>query len=332
FFKAVCCQSSNVPTELWASEAGQCVDATAETGIAASVPASGSHRSINVADFDNDGDQDIFIGRSGSAEQEAFLLNEESEPGVRVFADAADFMPGLQTGVVDRTGGAALDYDMDGFVDMFVASAERGAFLFHNLAVNTENHWVGFILRGTISNRDATGSLVTLVSGDMRQIRHTAAPQTWKVQENPFVHFGLGTATSIDSVIIRWPLGTVQVLKDVAIDQYHQVSEPNLTSVEPGESDSHPVTFSLSQNYPNPFNAGTSIEYTLPEAGHVTLKIYNLQGQTIATLIDAHQARNAYRIEWDGRDSKGQYVATGVYLYRLTAGGDVSIKKMLLMK
>lgn len=332
FLKTVCCQSSESPNELFAYQDGQFVDVSGETGISATVPASGSHRSVNIADFDNDGDQDIFIGRSGSTSQEAFILNEETEPGVRAFADIAEFMPGLQVGVVDRTGGAALDYDMDGFMDIFVASAERGAIIFHNLAVNTENHWVGFILEGTVSNRDAVGSLVTLVSDGKRQIRHTPAPDTWKIQENPFVHFGLGTSTTIDSVIIRWPLGNTQVLTDVAIDQYHKVMEGSATSVTEPDGDNTPQTFSLRQNYPNPFNAGTVIEYRLPHAGHVTITVYNVQGQKIRTLFDAHQSAGVFRTEWNGYDDRDEPVPSGVYFYQLETDRFVSIKKALLLK
>lgn len=332
FLKTVCCQSSESPNELFAYEDGQFVDVSGETGISATVPASGSHRSVNIADFDNDGDQDIFIGRSGSTSQEAFILNEESD-GIRVFADVANFMPGLQVGVVDRTGGAALDYDMDGFMDMFVASAERGAIIFHNLAVNTENHWVGFILEGTVSNRDAVGSRVTLVSGNQRQIRHKPAPDTWKIQENPYIHFGLGTATTIDSVIIRWPLGNVQVMTDVAVDQYHKVMESGTTAIpESGEESTVPETFSLGQNYPNPFNAGTVIEYSLPHTSHVNLAVYNLQGQRVITLYDAQQNAGVHRIRWNGYNNNGQQVPSGMYFYKIEADHFVSIKKALFLK
>ncbi len=332
FLKTVCCQSSDSPNELWAYEGGQFVDVSGVTGMNATVPPTGSHRSVNVADFDNDGDQDIFIGRSGGTEREGFVLNEETEAGLRVFAEVGEFMPELQIGAVDRTGGAALDYDMDGWMDMFVASAERGAFLFHNLGVN-ENHWVGFILEGTASNRGGIGSLVTVVSGEKRQIRHTAAPATWKIQENPFVHFGLGTATTIDSVIIRWPLGTKQVLTDVAIDQYHKVVESGATSVSaPGEGSTIPDAFSLRQNYPNPFNAGTVIEYRLPGSSHVTLVVFNTRGQRVATLYDGHQHAGDHRVEWNGHDDSDRQVPSGVYFYQIQTGGFTVVKKALLLK
>ena len=78
--------------------------------------------------------------------------------------------------------------------------------------------------------------------------------------------------------------------------------------------------------------AGTTIEYSLPQASHVTLTIYNLQGQKIITLIDAQQDASTYQIQWDGRTSTGQHVATGVYLYRLDAGEFVAIKKTVFLK
>jgi hypothetical protein len=99
-----------------------------------------------------------------------------------------------------------------------------------------------------------------------------------------------------------------------------------------------PVTFTLSQNYPNPFNPTTNIRYALPQAAHVSVKIYNLLGQEIALLKDEIQMPGSYDVVWNGRNTMGQSVASGVYFYRLQAQGlnsgaeFNSFKKMLLLK
>lgn len=81
--------------------------------------------------------------------------------------------------------------------------------------------------------------------------------------------------------------------------------------------DASDLTFSLSQNYPNPFNPETSISYQVPEASTVVLRIFNALGQEIRTLVNGQQAAGQYDIKWDGRDSAGIKVNSGVYLYRL---------------
>ena len=79
-------------------------------------------------------------------------------------------------------------------------------------------------------------------------------------------------------------------------------------------------TFQLAQNYPNPFNPSTRIEYRLAKTARVTLKIYNLVGQEVRTLVDAEKPQGAYTLEWGGRNTFGKAVTSGVYFYKLEAG------------
>ena len=90
--------------------------------------------------------------------------------------------------------------------------------------------------------------------------------------------------------------------------------------------------YSLEQNYPNPFNPTTSISYSIPTNDVVSLKIYNIMGQEVRTLVNASQAAGTHTIQWDGLNSNGQRVASGVYLYVMKAGKFVQSKKMTLMK
>ena len=115
-------------------------------------------------------------------------------------------------------------------------------------------------------------------------------------------------------------------------------SANTITSV--GEnSASHLHQFALQQNYPNPFNPSTTIEYQLPAMSKVTIKIYNILGQEIKTLINAVQDAGPQTIIWNSRNDKGLTVATGVYFYRLDAvpvsskGNSFgSVRKMILLK
>jgi len=96
-----------------------------------------------------------------------------------------------------------------------------------------------------------------------------------------------------------------------------------------------PVDFKLKQNYPNPFNPVTTIEFGVPDFAEnkvTRLKIYNLLGQEIATLIDGRLTSGYHKITWDGSNSTGRKVASGVYFYRLISGDKTLVKKMVLIR
>lgn len=93
-----------------------------------------------------------------------------------------------------------------------------------------------------------------------------------------------------------------------------------------------PKTFELQQNFPNPFNPQTTIRYTLFSEAHVTMKIYNLRGAAVRTLIEGHRPAGSHAVTWDGRDHLGQQVSSGVYVYRMTADEFSQARTMLLVK
>jgi hypothetical protein len=94
-----------------------------------------------------------------------------------------------------------------------------------------------------------------------------------------------------------------------------------------GSPNATPTSYALDQNYPNPFNPSTMIQFEIPEARFVTLKVYNLLGQEVATLINNQLGAGRYRAEFDGRN-----LPSGRYLYRLQAGTYTETKKMVLVK
>lgn len=93
-----------------------------------------------------------------------------------------------------------------------------------------------------------------------------------------------------------------------------------------------PKEFMLSQNYPNPFNPSTTIRYEIPKSSKVVIKVYNMLGQEVRTLVNGNKDRGRYEIVWDGRNQFGNQISSGVYLYRLEAGKVVKTKKMLFIK
>jgi hypothetical protein len=92
------------------------------------------------------------------------------------------------------------------------------------------------------------------------------------------------------------------------------------------------MKFDLMQNYPNPFNPETAIKYSIPQDGKVTVKIYNVTGKEVATLVDKDMLAGTYEVKWNSMDNIGNTVTSGVYFVKLSSGNFVETKKMLYLK
>lgn len=103
------------------------------------------------------------------------------------------------------------------------------------------------------------------------------------------------------------------------------------TAVE--KSPAFPVAFDLQQNYPNPFNPSTNIQFSIPEIEKVHLAVYDIRGRLVRTLVD-HElySPGTYTLAWDGKDSSGRRVASGVYFTKIQAGRFVATRKMTMVK
>lgn len=93
-----------------------------------------------------------------------------------------------------------------------------------------------------------------------------------------------------------------------------------------------PEDFTLNQNYPNPFNSVTTIEYQLPKKSNVIIKVYNLIGQEIVTLVKKEEKFGHFKITWDGKDSSGMQVNSGLYIYRMICEYFNDSKKLIFLK
>jgi hypothetical protein len=94
-----------------------------------------------------------------------------------------------------------------------------------------------------------------------------------------------------------------------------------------GDEINLPIEYSLKQNYPNPFNPATTISYSIPKAGNVSLRIFNVLGQEVRSLINEYQNAGTYRVSFDASS-----LTSGVYFYSLTSDNFVQVKKMMLVK
>jgi hypothetical protein len=93
-----------------------------------------------------------------------------------------------------------------------------------------------------------------------------------------------------------------------------------------------PLDYILFQNYPNPFNPSTSVKFQVPKTSDVTIAVYDMLGQEVRTLFAGEVMRGTYTVNWDGINKEGAKVASGTYIYRMTAGEFIQSKKMVLIK
>lgn len=132
-------------------------------------------------------------------------------------------------------------------------------------------------------------------------------------------------------VVIDAQFGSIDPLFYWAWDYDNR--RPNVSvDVDETAVDLKPVTYKLEQNYPNPFNPTTTINYAIPRASEVTLKVFNMMGQEVKTLVSKKQNAGIHQVQWDGTNNSGTLVSTGLYMYRIEAGDFVKIKKMMLIK
>jgi len=290
-------------------------------------------------DLDNDSDVDV-----AGPGNEMFL---NSISGSRVFWRLA----GVNVSI--DTSGRSLswvDYDLDGQLDVYIARHAAQNKLYRNEGGN--NNWLKVRCRGTVSNRSGIGAKVLAkvvingsAQGGVWQLVEISAQTGHGGHGNLEAHFGLAEASTVDSLVVKWPSGRVDVRAPVAVNQTLTIIESGGTAVDEN-TNAAPATFILGQNYPNPFLSGaqsrfagnpeTTIEYAIPPQAtgkaEVTLRIYNLQGQLVRTLVEQRQPAGRHVITWDGRDEQNRLAASGVFLYQLQVGNLVQTRKLALVR
>ncbi len=178
-----------------------------------------------IYDYDNDGWLDILIFHGGLIHlipQEHTLFRGL---GSGKFADISRQAGSVLSVRTTARGACFADYDNDGKVDAFQVNLGARATLLHNVSPNT-GHWIAIKLKGTKSNRDGIGAKVEVLAAGKRWTEERIAGSGYLSQDDGRLHFGLGSATTIDKLLIHWPSGREQVLEKQAVDRVLTVEEP----------------------------------------------------------------------------------------------------------
>jgi len=117
---------------------------------------------------------------------------------------------------------------------------------------------------------------------------------------------------------------------DTSLPKNHSTKSSGIQSVE--DMGAVSTGYTLFQNYPNPVSEKTSIGYSLPVSSYIKLKVYDICGRTIKTLIEGQQNEGTYRVIWDCRDANGERITPGIYFHCLTAGDFTESKKMIVIE
>jgi enediyne biosynthesis protein E4 len=203
----------------------------------------------SLSDFDNDGWPDCFIVNGHvdnnrreldqPVDYEEIPLLFRNDKGKRFRLATRDAGPYFDTKHVGR-GAAFGDIDNDGDIDIVVNHKGGAPALLRN-DTRSNNHWIRLVLQGTKSNRDAIGAKVEVTAGDRTIHRQRKGGYSMQGTNDPRVLVGIGLATEVEKVVIRWPSKIVSTLKNLKVDQEYKVVEPkSSTPVSPAEPKEKP--------------------------------------------------------------------------------------------
>jgi len=273
------------------------------------------------ADYDNDGDLDLFFANSTG--ENKIMRNGGGDTFQNITVEPIDAS-------ISAKGAAWGDYDNDGLSDLYVANSGGANYLYHN-EYQQRLGWLKVRLVGAYSNASGIGARIRVVAGGEVQTREISGGSGYCSQNSLIAGFGLDDLGTVDSVQVIWPSGIVTDTTLVAADQLIVIEEFDIAGVDrPGES---PAAFMLFPSYPNPFGDATTIRYSLAGAGRVALRVYDVSGRVIKTLIDAgDMPAGEHTAHWNGDNDSGGEVASGVYFYRIEAGPYVETRRMVLLR
>jgi hypothetical protein len=229
------------------------------------------------------------------------------------------------------------DYDDDGRLDIMVTNGAATAIaqrdqVFRN--VSAAGNWLNVQPIGSLSNRFGIGAHIkvkTTVDGESRwQLRAMQSKSGRNAQSGPWVHFGLGDAGVVDSVVVAWPSGIEQALASVSVNQTLTISEEGTVSSEASSAAREP--FGISEVYPNPTSQAVTFVLSVDQAEMVHVDVFDAVGRRVRTLLNREVRPGRLQLVWDGRNSIGHAVAAGTYFVRARAEGRNAVARVTRLR
>ena len=276
-------------------------------------------------DFDNDGDLDLYVLNT-NGQTSRYYQND----GVGNFTILSSTVVGTPvTNISAAQGCANADFNNDGYLDLYVVNSfiNNGLNYFYENNGGSNNYFE-LTCKGTISNAAAIGSKIwikaTINGNPIWQLRHiTGSPTGNRAQNDLRVHFGLGDATTIDSLIIEWPLGLKEIYTALASNQILEFVEGQITATGELEKEN----FNL-EVYPNPFSSETNITYQVFHSNQkIKIKISDSTKSVFTTLFEGKPQRGKHELKLNTNNW-----ASGVYYLILESKNAVITKSLLVIK
>lgn len=321
---------------------------------------------VDVVDFDGDGNNEIWVSTWNLLSMTVFEVT--GEDSYELQTDIDEVTPDTDHGSFNSHELHFFDIDEDGDMELLFPTTNGALFLVQDTDdvstltgdsfVYVGSFYPADIAPGTgeddargsdIGDLDGDGNLDIILSGGRSERIFRAefdgsdpadsTSYTWTVILDS------GSDDDTDPQERYYPL---RIADDLDGDGMNEIVLTNLFASDPGqpiivileaamstaiEDDETPSDFALKQNYPNPFNPSTTIEYVLPASATVSVRVYNLMGQVVRTLVQEEaQTLGRHSVTWDGRSDAGTPVASGTYLYSLEFNGTIQTRPMTLIK
>jgi enediyne biosynthesis protein E4 len=286
---------------------------------------------VTMFDYDNDGDIDIFVGNTDAPSQ-LYIQNTDG-----TFSEIGSYV-GLAN-VRDVTGVTAWDFDNDGWMDVNVCLWGDRNLLLRNTggpgidpsASPGLNNWVKFKLVGVASNKSAIGAKITVKAGDLVQYDQLIVGGSYfGMQKSKILHFGLADHVIVDEVTIKWPSGREDIVRNLAVNQTHVITES--TGKLAPNGDLQIWKPELTSIVPNPIHDKVQIDYALPNSMKVKLEVYDIKGRLITQILDKDIDSGRHSLTWDGKTTDNVLIPNGIYYLRFEADNVKTSHKVVMIR